>query len=373
MPASSNTSSFAQYLESLLRFGTLWEDIARTAPGDAGPEQLYAHFTAYTERMQKLASASLESMLPTGPLEEFSELLHRYWPAAADAPALGVMREWQLKLQAIERARMGWQQASGRLRVVHSELIGQAWREFAEDLAQAPHSDSFGLKELHKRWTDKLESIYQARVLTEEYSVLYGDTINRLMDLRRAWAGLTDDVLAALNLPGRKEIDGIHQRLTTLASGRRAPAEIDPVAEAATDGISPRLTTLEQRLTDLSEVVAQAREVQAQVPDQVAAAILQLNDDVSGLRRELVALQRASASATAAGESNDSELVSAAETLSVPASRSKASTTRPKAKSSATQQRKVGKVAAGSRPKPQRSAQSRSDVETAFEWDISNL
>ena len=48
--------------------------------------------------------------------------------------------------------------------------------------------------------------------MSSEYQELYGDMVKRLMILRKHYNEITDDMLAAMNLPNRREIDTMQER-----------------------------------------------------------------------------------------------------------------------------------------------------------------
>ena len=130
-----------------------------------------------------------------------------------EAPGIGYFREPQEKQQrgvqlAVEyhQANFHFNQAFLRVAVESIEGFQERLRELG--LENAPRS----LRELYDLWVDVSESHYAEFAMSSEYQELYGDMVNRLMILRKHYNEITDDMLAAMNLPNRREIDTMQER-----------------------------------------------------------------------------------------------------------------------------------------------------------------
>jgi polyhydroxyalkanoate synthase subunit PhaE len=130
-----------------------------------------------------------------------------------EAPGIGYFREPQEKQQRglqlaaeYHQANMHFNQAFLRVALESIEGFQERLRELG--LENAPKS----LRELYDLWVDVSESHYAEFAMSSEYQELYGEMVNRLMVLRRHYNEITDDMLGAMNLPNRREIDTMQER-----------------------------------------------------------------------------------------------------------------------------------------------------------------
>lgn len=132
-------------------------------------------------------------------------------------PGIGPFRESQEKQQAGIKLAMEYQQAShlfnqSSLRVSIESL--QSFQKLRTDLndgkdSQAPST----LRGIYDLWIEVSEASYADFAMSEEYQTLYGDMVNRLMKLKKHHSEMLDDTMASMNLPTRKEIDTMQERL----------------------------------------------------------------------------------------------------------------------------------------------------------------
>jgi class III poly(R)-hydroxyalkanoic acid synthase PhaE subunit len=132
-------------------------------------------------------------------------------------PGIGFFRESQEKQQAGIKLATEYQQANhlfnqSFLRVSIESL--QTLQKLIPDLndgkdSQAPST----LRGIYDLWVEVSEASYADFAMSEEYQILYGDMVNRLMKLKKHHSEMLDDTMASMNLPTRKEIDTMQERL----------------------------------------------------------------------------------------------------------------------------------------------------------------
>ncbi|MDH5355254.1 MAG: hypothetical protein OEY09_12495 [Gammaproteobacteria bacterium] len=143
---------------------------------------------------------------------EFDEL-----NKALSMPGLGFFRESREKQQAGVKLAMDFQQANDkfnqallRVSIESLQLLQQKLGEFEnDDTVEAPMS----MRGLYDLWVDVSETCYADFAMSDEYQSLYGDMVNRLMKLKKHYSEMVDESMDKLNLPSRKEMDTVQQRL----------------------------------------------------------------------------------------------------------------------------------------------------------------
>ncbi|MFQ5936933.1 MAG: poly(R)-hydroxyalkanoic acid synthase subunit PhaE, partial [Acidiferrobacterales bacterium] len=68
-------------------------------------------------------------------------------------------------------------------------------------------------RELYDVWVDCCEDVYGDYVATDEYAELHARLVNTLMALKRHAGAIIDEVLGAMNMPTRREVNTLHHRL----------------------------------------------------------------------------------------------------------------------------------------------------------------
>ncbi|MDQ3731071.1 MAG: class III poly(R)-hydroxyalkanoic acid synthase subunit PhaE, partial [Pseudomonadota bacterium] len=84
------------------------------------------------------------------------------------------------------------------------------------------------LREVHNLWIDSCEQAYANYVVTDKYVGVYGRLVNSVMALKRHGTMMVDQVLSAMNMPTRSEVDTLHRRLQeTRRESKVLRAELD--------------------------------------------------------------------------------------------------------------------------------------------------
>lgn len=133
-------------------------------------------------------------------------------------PGLGYTREKQERLNELYNDWVEYQRKSRAYDAAMAKVGLEAVKKFQEYLANPgegqPPLDS--LKAVYAKWIDICEDIYGKFAMSDEYIKLYGDTVNALMAFKQQQDKLTDSVMEQLNLPTRREVDSLHERLHAL-------------------------------------------------------------------------------------------------------------------------------------------------------------
>jgi class III poly(R)-hydroxyalkanoic acid synthase PhaE subunit len=151
--------------------------------------------------------------------------------AANMGPGLGPNREKYEKLQNLQVLMQAYQAAQKE----YSQAFSTFWPEVIEQLKvkinNASESDDDTLSStnsLHKLWVDVAEDVYGKTTRTDSYQECYSKLLNASMALKKATDEIQQDTLAEFNIPGRKEIDTLSERLQrTRRENRLLRLELD--------------------------------------------------------------------------------------------------------------------------------------------------
>ena len=238
--ASDYSSVFAQAGEQYLKFMQQFQQPGTAAqkPEDVlqqwigGMQQLF-HSLMHTQTQHKTPAQAWQSFS-----DEMIRKMPAYWDMiarqshvsqkqdfstphfdpfgfAASVPGIGYSREKQEDVQKLWHL---WKDHEIALSAYHAEMtkIGLlALNRFQEFLRQPPGEAKplSSLKDIYTKWVDVCEEVYAHFAMTEEYTKIYGQTVNSLMAFRKQMNAMIDDAAEQMNLPTRKEIDSLHQRM----------------------------------------------------------------------------------------------------------------------------------------------------------------
>jgi polyhydroxyalkanoate synthase subunit PhaE len=136
----------------------------------------------------------------------------------ASLPGIGYTREKQEEWNKLYKL---WMEFNGETRKYNAAMaqVGlEAIHKFQEYVSAPPEGAAplTSLKEVYAKWVDVCEDVYARYALSEEYTKLYGEVVNALMAYKGQANRLMDDLADQFNLPTRKEVDSMHQRLHAL-------------------------------------------------------------------------------------------------------------------------------------------------------------
>ena len=181
-------------------------------------EDLLSPWMSPVAGWQKIAAAMMPFQVSdSGPVgwgigAEFDEL-----DRALSMPGLGFFRESQEKQQKGIRLAMDYRQANQNFNQAFIRVTIESLQMLQQRLAEMKDDDgvdeALSLRRLYDLWVDTSESCYADFAMSEEYQSLYGDMVNRLMLLKKHYGEVVDEAMGRLNLPTRREIDTMQQRL----------------------------------------------------------------------------------------------------------------------------------------------------------------
>jgi hypothetical protein len=154
---------------------------------------------------------------------------------AASMPGLGYTREKQEDLAELYRLWSAFDVQNQKYNAAMATVGLEAVQKFQEYIISPPAGDPplTSIKEVYAKWVDICEGIYARYAMTQEYTELYGDVVNALMRYRKKMLELSDDFLEQMNMPTRREMDSLHQRVHELKREVAAMKKAKPARAAA--------------------------------------------------------------------------------------------------------------------------------------------
>jgi len=150
----------------------------------------------------------------------------------ADWPALGLTRDWQLRVQRWWHALAAEREAGAHLRTLQWRALRAGCERCKRALA-APGPAITTLRGLYDLFVDNVELAWRETAMTDEYARAFGASANASLALRLALRDCVQPFAGLLELAGRAELDAIDRRLRDVeAAVREAPA---PQASAGTE------------------------------------------------------------------------------------------------------------------------------------------
>ncbi|MEO5342050.1 MAG: class III poly(R)-hydroxyalkanoic acid synthase subunit PhaE [Gammaproteobacteria bacterium SHHR-1] len=135
--------------------------------------------------------------------------------ALFSAPGLGYTREEEGQYKELMQRGLAYQQALGEYSQFFSNL-GMASVERMRGKVQALLESGKAIdsaRGLYDLWVAACEEVYAEQVMTPEYAKIHGGLVNALMALKQKMGQMADENLGALNMPTRRELRTLQQRL----------------------------------------------------------------------------------------------------------------------------------------------------------------
>jgi len=130
-------------------------------------------------------------------------------------PPVGYTREWQEQAQEwaqlyLEYAKsmQEFGQLLGKVAQRAAELFGQKLTGLLKEGKPVE-----GLREAYNLWIDCGEDAYAEILATPDFPHLQAQMVNALMRLKRHEQSMMDEVMTAMNMPTRRELDTTHKRV----------------------------------------------------------------------------------------------------------------------------------------------------------------
>ncbi|UCB54965.1 MAG: class III poly(R)-hydroxyalkanoic acid synthase subunit PhaE, partial [Thiotrichales bacterium] len=139
-------------------------------------------------------------------------------------PGVGYSRESQEQYQQLVRMLLDYQKAMQDYAIALSKVGVKSTDRFQEKLNEATSSGEpvTSLRDFYNLWVDACEEVYGEYAMSAEYSEMYGEMVNALMEVKRHGSLLVDEMLESMNMPTHREINTLHQRLHEMRREYRA-------------------------------------------------------------------------------------------------------------------------------------------------------
>jgi class III poly(R)-hydroxyalkanoic acid synthase PhaE subunit len=133
-------------------------------------------------------------------------------------PSVGYTREWQEQWQEGGKLWLEFQQAQEEYTEIFRRLGSHTVDRFGEKLHKlSAKGDAItGIKAFYDLWVDSGEDVYAELTGTDEYAKINARLVNTLMAWKRHGHQMVDEMLSALSMPTREEMDTLHQRMQEL-------------------------------------------------------------------------------------------------------------------------------------------------------------
>jgi class III poly(R)-hydroxyalkanoic acid synthase PhaE subunit len=130
-------------------------------------------------------------------------------------PPVGYTREWQEQAQEWTQLSLEYTQALQDFAQLLGKVMQRAIELFREKMtAVMKDKESFdGLRAIYDLWIDCGEEAYAEAVATPEFPRLQAELVNALMRIKRHEQLMVEEVMTALNVPTRGEMDTTHARV----------------------------------------------------------------------------------------------------------------------------------------------------------------
>lgn len=223
-------------------------------PGPADPTQQYEALLTFMQTagagLSPWLAAGAETFAPEGGIGQIRARL-------LSMPGLGYSRETQDKLQELLRLWGEYQDNYQEYQSVMTRLNQESLALMQKAIIKRSKKDEGirSMKQLYDLWIESSERAYGEYVFTDEYAALNGRLINSLMAFRQKQNEISEDILAAMNMPTmramntlerrqhqlRKQIKTLEAELQTLKSGQEAasPAPAKAVKDKAVKAAAP--------------------------------------------------------------------------------------------------------------------------------------
>jgi class III poly(R)-hydroxyalkanoic acid synthase PhaE subunit len=196
-------------------------------------------------------------------------------------PPLGYTRESQEQVQEAMRYWMDYQEALSKYSAVFAKVGLRALDLLQRKLLEMGSGDERPdtVRRLYDLWVDCGEEAYAEVVSSGEYGELNAAVVNSSMALKRQGQLMVDELLSAMNMPSRRELNTAHERIHRL--DREVKALQAQVAKAGTDELSKAVEKLEAHLQafDLAGWQSELGELR----DQVASLTQPPSDEGAGI------------------------------------------------------------------------------------------
>jgi class III poly(R)-hydroxyalkanoic acid synthase PhaE subunit len=150
------------------------------------------------------------------------------------APGLGYMREeegqYKQLMQRVvtyQRALSEYMQFFSNLGMLSANRLHEKVQELVDEGKQIDSA-----RGLYDLWVSSSEEVYGEQVMTPEYAKIHGKLVNALMAVKQKLSQLVDETLGGLNMPTRRELRTLQDRLQDSRREHKAlQAEVEVLKE----------------------------------------------------------------------------------------------------------------------------------------------
>ena len=224
--AGAATSTFAPQAEAAERFYAELRRFLSAGTGSDGP------LTAEAARgLSDMLRERFAEYFPHFAQAEFGGGMAGMPPLyGTDAPALGPMREHQLRWQRMLDAWGRMSAAQQRLQRLCSDALREAAETFAERLRSSATrgTDARALHELYDEWINCAEAAYARAANGEPFCSALSDLVNAGSEWRQGMQKDSEQWAKFLDLPTRSELNAVLWRLQAVEERQRAGSAETP-------------------------------------------------------------------------------------------------------------------------------------------------
>jgi len=154
-------------------------------------------------------------------------------------PSVGYTRERQDQLQEWTRLSIEYIHTMQDFAALLGKVVQRALELFGNRITEKLKAgDAFdGLRAIYNLWIDCGEDAYAEQVATADFPHLQAEMVNALMRMKRHEQLMVEEVMTALNMPTRQEMDTTHKRVYELQTQLRELQ--DALEEAAGTDTEP--------------------------------------------------------------------------------------------------------------------------------------
>jgi class III poly(R)-hydroxyalkanoic acid synthase PhaE subunit len=129
-------------------------------------------------------------------------------------PAMGINREVTIKLQNTLKHWNNYQKFSNRYREVFTGLGKEALDRLQDKILEKAEREEkiSSLRAIYNMWIDANEEVFAEYVSSEDYSTLYANLVNSLIEFRKHSNILSDGMLTVLNVPTSSGVKSLTER-----------------------------------------------------------------------------------------------------------------------------------------------------------------
>ncbi|MCG7989429.1 MAG: class III poly(R)-hydroxyalkanoic acid synthase subunit PhaE [Candidatus Thiodiazotropha weberae] len=198
--------------------------------GDDAVHKMMAFWEMPMDNWQRMVSSL--SLMPGDLLRNMphQDGLERF----LSAPGLGYMREEEGQYKKLTHATVNYQRNLGEYMKFFTNLgllAANRMKDKIQDVAESGKQiDS--ARGLYDLWVSSSEEVYGEQVMTPEYAKIHGSLVNSLMNLKQRLGHVVDEALGGLNMPTRRELRTLQDRLQESRRESKAmKAEIELLKE----------------------------------------------------------------------------------------------------------------------------------------------